>query len=49
MTRWPALPAESDGRVRSISVLIATVRPKRVSVALYTSPMPPAPSADRIS
>jgi hypothetical protein len=28
---------------------IATVRSSRVSTALYTSPMPPAPRADWIS
>ena len=30
-------------------ILIATVRSRRVSRARYTSPMPPAPSGDRIS
>ena len=29
--------------------LTATVRPRRVSLARYTSPMPPAPRGERIS
>ena len=39
------------GSAASVSgrTLIATVRSSRVSRALYTSPMPPAPSSDRIS
>jgi hypothetical protein len=31
------------------STFTATVRSRRVSRALYTSPIPPAPSGDRIS
>ncbi len=31
------------------NTLIATDRPSRVSFALYTSPIPPAPSGERIS
>jgi TonB family protein len=36
--------ASDSGRI-----LTATVRSRRVSRALYTSPIPPAPRADRIS
>jgi hypothetical protein len=38
------LEATASGRT-----LTATSRPSRVSRALYTSPIPPAPSGDRIS
>ena len=37
------------GRERFGRILIATVRSSRVSRALYTSPMPPAPRGERIS
>ncbi len=48
-----ALEARTELRVgQRVSVdrtLIATVRSRRVSRALYTSPIPPAPSGERIS
>ena len=43
----PVRIVHADPRGRS--TLIATVRSRRVSRALYTSPMPPAPSGARVS
>src|SRR5438045_4156207 len=45
-----ALASRSKRSLNSVlETLIATVRSRRVSRALYTSPMPPAPIAERIS
>ena len=41
--------ASASSASRSGSTFTATIRSSRVSRARYTSPIPPAPSGDRIS